>query len=195
MDPIYVTAFAGLVGAISTCICVAITARTQTRNQHFSNQFQLTLAQEKTRSDLMVKSRETAAIQLSIAHRLLSHIEREFSVTGFNIVWTASMSVDDFNIKYMALCERFDELQMIVDFYTPDASAVCEKLYGEMNMFWGNVQNVLYLTAEGREVDHKTSCLQKAHDAAIEIGRHAASVKHLLQQSFKATSASGMISQ
>ncbi|VVE53834.1 hypothetical protein PCA20602_04897 [Pandoraea capi] len=45
-------------------------------------------------------------------------------------------------------------------------------------MFWGNVQNVLYLTAEGKQVDRKTSCLQKTHDAETEIGRHAASVKY-----------------
>ncbi|MHA6830271.1 hypothetical protein [Ralstonia pseudosolanacearum] len=185
MDPIYLTAFAGLVGAISTLLGVAITSRTQITNQNVNNQFQLALVQEKAKNDLQTKSNEMAAAQLAIAHKLLSHIAREFSVTGLNIMWTASMSVDDFNEKYMALCEKADELRMIIDFHAPEASEVCDKIYGQMNIFWGNFGNVLYLTATGKKVDHKTSCFQQAHEAAREIGEKTFLAKNRLKLCFK----------
>ncbi len=185
MEPIYLTAFVGLAGAISTLLGVSITSRTQITNQQINNQFQLALAQEKARNDSQTKSNETAAAQLAIAHKLLSHIAREFSVTGLNIMWTASMSVDDFNAKYMALCEKADELRMIVDFHAPEASEVCDKIYGQMNMFWGNFGNVLHLTATGKKIDHNTSCFQQAHEAAREIGEKAVLAKNRLRQCFE----------
>ncbi len=134
---------------------------------------------------MQVKSNENAATQLAIAHKLLSHIAREFSMTGLNIMWTASMSVNDFNAKYMSLCEKSDELRMIVDFHAPEASEVCGKIDGQMSMFWGNFGNVLHLTAAGKKVDHNTPCFQEAHEAAQKIGEKAVFAKSRLQQRFK----------
>ncbi|MCK4131784.1 hypothetical protein QN078_05155 [Ralstonia nicotianae] len=185
MESLYLTAFVGLAGAISALLGVSITSRTQITNQKVNNQFQLALAREKARNDLQTKSNETAAAQLAIAHKLLSHIAREFSVTGLNIMWTASMSVDDFNEKYMTLCEKADELRMIVDFYVPEASEVCGKINGQMSIFLGNFGNVLYLTAAGKKVDYKTSCFQQAHEAAREIEEKAVLAKNRLSQCFK----------
>lgn len=95
------------------------------------------------------------------------------------------MSVDDFNEKYMELCEKADELRMIVDFHAPEASEVCDKIYGQMNMFWGNFGNVLHLTATGEKVDHNTSCFQKAHEASREIGEKAFLAKNRLRKCFE----------
>ncbi|MGF6642430.1 hypothetical protein [Paraburkholderia sp. GAS82] len=185
MEPIYLTALVGLAGAVSTFFGVSITSRTQIANQKINNQFQLALAQEKARSELLAKAKETGAAQLATAHKLLSHISREFSVTGLNIMWTASMSVDDFNAKYMSLCERADELLMIVDFHAPEASEICRKIYGEMNMFWGNFGNVLHLTAAGTKVDHNTPCFRLAHDAAREIGEKSVFAQSNLRRNFE----------
>lgn len=185
MEPIYLTAFVGLVGAVSTLLGVSITSRTQANNQKINNELQVTLAKEKARGELLTMSSEVAATQLAIAHKHLSFIAREFSITGLNIMWTASMSVEHFNAKYMSLCEKADELRMIVDFHAPEASEVCEKIYGQMNIFWGSFQNVLHLTAAGKKVDHTTSCFQQAHEAAREIGEKAGFAKSRLQDCFQ----------
>ncbi|WP_412023479.1 hypothetical protein [Burkholderia cepacia] len=183
MEPIYLTAFAGVAGAILALVGVFITSRTQTINLDINNQFQLALAKEKSRIDLLTKSNEAAAIQLATAHKLLSHIARELSITGLNIMWSTSMSVDEFNGKYFSLCEKADEIRMIVDFHAPEASEACGEMYGQMNIFWGNFRQVLHLTEMSEKVDHNTPCFQKAHEAAMEIGKKAAFAKSRLRQS------------
>lgn len=185
MDPIYLTGIVGLAGALSTLLGVAITSHTQVANQTINNEFQLALAQQKAQDDHLAKFSETAAAQLAIAHKLLSYIGREFSVTGLNIMWTKTMSVDDFNAKYMALCEKADELLMVVDFHAPEASERCREIYGQMNLFWGNFGNVLYLTAAGKKVDHDTDCFRQAHDAAREIGEKSVFAKSILRRTFE----------
>lgn len=185
MEPIYLTAFVGLVGAVSTILGVSITSRTQIANQKINSHFQIELVGEKARHDARKAANETAAAQLAIAHKLLSYIGREFSVTGLNIMWTATMSVDDFNAKYMTLCEKADELLMIVDFHAPEAAEVCRQIYGRMNMFWGNFGNVLHLTASGKIVDHNTHCFREAHDAAREIGEKSVFAKSTLRRCYE----------
>lgn len=191
MDPIYLTGIVGFAGALSTLLGVSITSRTQVANQRINNEFQLALAQEKARNDQLAKFSDTAAAQLATAHKLLSHIGREFSVTGLNIMWTATMSVEDFNAKYMALCEKADELLMIVDFHAPEASERCREIYGQMNMYWGNFGNVLHLTAAGKKVDHNTHCFRQAHDAAREIGEKSVFAKSTLRRSYESRCVTG----
>lgn len=193
MESIYLTAFVGLAGAICTLLGVFIASRTQIANQRMNSDFQLALAQEKARNDQWTKSNEIAAAQLAAAHKLVNHIAREFSITGFDIMWTASMSVDDFNAKYMSLCEKADELRMIVDFHAPEASEVCTNIYGEMNMFWGSFKNVLHMTANEKKVDHNTPSFRDAHEAAKKIGQKAAVATRQLQQSFKLHCAAGKV--
>jgi hypothetical protein len=185
MEPIYLTAFVGLAGAVSTILGVSITSRTQIANQKINSYSQIELAREKARYDALKLANESAAAQLAIAHKLLSFIGREFSVTGLNIMWTATMSVDEFNAKYMTLCEKADELLMIVDFHASDASEVCREIYGQMNMFWGNFGNVLHLTASGKTVDHNTHCFRQAHDAARKIGEKSVLAKSILRRSYE----------
>ncbi|QGZ55083.1 hypothetical protein [Paraburkholderia acidiphila] len=183
MEPIYLTAFVGFAGAVSTLLGVSITSRTQIANQKINNHFQIELTRGKARHDALTAANESAAAQLAIAHKLLSYIGREFSVTGLNIMWTATMSVDDFNAKYMTLCEKADELLMIVDFHAPEASEVCREIYGQMNMFWGSFGNVLHLTASGKTVDHNTHCFRQAHNAARVIGEKSVFAKSSLRRS------------
>jgi hypothetical protein len=185
MESIYLTPIVALAGAVSTLLAVAIASRTQIANQRLSNEFQLGLSREKSRIDRLSKSSDAVTAHLASAHKLLSQISREFSITGLNVMWTASMPVDEFNSKYMSLCEKADELRMIVNFYAPDALGICEEIYGQMGIFRGNFANVLYLTESGKKVDHNTSCFQKAHEAAIEIGEKAAFAKNRLRDCFE----------
>lgn len=187
MEPSYLTAFVGLTGSITTILGVFITSRTQIANQSFINRFQLELAREKSQHDAWRAANEAATSQLANAHKLLSFLGREFSVTGLNIMWTATMSVENFNAKYMALCEKADELLMIVDFHAPEASDACRDIYGQMSMFWGNFGNVLHLTASGKKVDSDTHCFKEAHKAATALGQKVGLAKSLVRQAYQSS--------
>lgn len=181
----YITALAALLGSIPALLGVLITARTQTANQKLNNQTQAKLAQDKARNDALTAQRETTLSNLAVAHKILSQIAREFSVTGLDIMWTASMPVDEFNKKYLLLCEKADELLMIVDFHAQAASEVAHELYGQMNMFWGNFKNLLYQTEKGKTPNELQHVLSQTHEAARQIGDRARVAKYRLSDVFK----------
>lgn len=185
MNSTYMTALVALAGAVSTLLGVLITSRTQVANQRLNNEFQIELAREKARSDAWAVASQSAAAQLAIAHKNLSQIAREFSLTGLDIMWTASMPVAEFNAKYLSLCEKADELLMIVDFHAPDASAAAREVYGQMNMFWGSFKNILYQTEKGKTPGELSSQLGAAHNAAKLIGEKAVFAKARLSETFQ----------
>jgi len=185
MNSAYLTLLVALAGAVSTLLGVLITSRTQIANQKINNEFQVALAREKVKSDASVAASQTAAAQLAIAHKYLSQIAREFSLTGLDIMWTASMPVAEFNIKYLALCEKADELLMIVDFHAPEAATASREVYGQMNMFWGSFKNILYQTEKGKRPHELSSQLGAAHDAAKLIGEKAVFAKTSLAETFR----------
>ncbi|MFL6643641.1 MAG: hypothetical protein ACJ8GM_04880 [Paraburkholderia fungorum] len=185
MNNTYMTVLVALAGAFSTLLGVLITTRTQIANQKLNNEFQVELAREKARSDAGAAASQSAVVQLAIAHKNLSQIAREFSLTGLDIMWTASMPVAEFNTKYLSLCEKADELLMIVDFHAPDASAAAREVYGQMNMFWGSFKNILYQTEQGKTPSQLSSQLGAAHDAAKLIGEKAVFAKARLSETFQ----------
>lgn len=185
MNNTYITVLVALAGAVSTLLGVLITSRTQIANQRLNNEFQIKLAREKARHDVKVATSESAAAQLSIAHKNLSQIAREFSLTGLDIMWTASMPVAEFNAKYLSLCEKADDLLMIVDFLAPEASTAAHEVYRQMNMFWGSFKNILYQSEKGKTPDQLSPQLQDAHKAAKLIGEKAIFAKNRLSQTFQ----------
>lgn len=185
MNNTYMTALVAFAGAVSTLLGVLITSRTQIANQKLNNEFQVDLATVKARNDAWAAANQSAATQLGIAHKNLSQIAREFSLTGLDIMWTASMPVTEFNAKYLSLCEKADELLMIVDFHAPDASTAAREVYGQMNMFWGSFKNILYQTEKGKTPSQLSSQLGASHNAAKLIGEKAVFAKTRLSETFR----------
>jgi len=58
----------------------------------------------------------------------------------------------EYDQRYLELCNEFNRFRMILDFYASTLSNDADKMYGQMNMFWGAFKNVLYLTARGETV-------------------------------------------
>ncbi|WP_321902434.1 hypothetical protein [Paraburkholderia tropica] len=179
------TTIVALIGTASTLLAVIITSRTQVRNQRENNLFQFDLAKEKSKSDFSSKLYDSASVQLITAHKLLSHIGREFSITEIVIMRRSAILKSEFDEKYKLLCEKVDELRMIADFYAPESAPTCEEIYRQMSSFWGNFSTVLHLTEEGRAVDHRDDCFQKAHEAAMEIGKKVEFAKYCIKDSFR----------
>lgn len=172
--------FTSIVAGSSALFGVALTSFFQVRTQRNNQQFQLALEASKRESDLREKDRATALERLARAHHQLSAIGREFSLTSLDIIWRAEMKDSEYDQRYLSVCEEVDELRAIAGLYETSLSEGVEKLYGQMNVFWGNFKNVLYLTARGEKVDHTTSCFQDAHAAATDIGSRALALKSQL---------------
>ncbi|MBI4985546.1 MAG: hypothetical protein HZC24_09455 [Rhodocyclales bacterium] len=171
-----------IVAGSSALLGVALTSAIQSRTQRNNQQFQLALESSKRESDLREKERVLALERLAVAHRKLNIIGREFSLTSLDINWRAEMKDSEYDQRYLSVCENVDELRVIAGLYETSLIEDVEKMYGQMNIFWGNFKNVLRLTNLGEKVDHTTSCFQQAHATAIDIGRQAQALKSKLSE-------------
>lgn len=180
MISVELTVLPSIVTGVSVLCGVALTSFVQARNQRNTQQFQLTLEASKREHDLQEKETALVLERMAKAHRQLSVISREFSLTSLDIIWRAEMKDSEYDQRYLSICSEIDELRVIADLYETSLSEQTEKLYGQMNVFWGSFKNVLYLTARGEKVDHRTPCFQSAHAAATEIGRQASDLKSQL---------------
>ncbi len=169
-----------IVTAISALLGVALTAYVQLRNQRVTQRFELTSDAAKHERERADRAGAHAIQRLADAHKLLSKIAREFSVTNLDILWRSKMTDSEYDVRYLLACGEMDELRAFAGLYEPPLVEEIEKLNGQMNIFWGNFKNVLYLTSKGERVDHTTSCFTSAHAAANEIGAKVASVKDRL---------------
>ncbi|MEO8389064.1 MAG: hypothetical protein ABI893_00285 [Polaromonas sp.] len=174
------TILISIVTALSALLGVALTAYLQLRSQRVTQHFQLTRDAAKHEREQVDQARGDAIRRLAEAHMLLSKIAREFSVTNLVILRGSKMTDSEYDLRYLLACGELDELRAFAGLHEPPLMEEIEKLNGQMNVFWGNFKNVLYLTHKGERVDHTTSCLTSAHAAANKIGAKVASIKDRL---------------
>jgi hypothetical protein len=172
--------FTSIVAALSALFGVALTSFVQSRTQRNNQQFQYALERERREREKAEKERALALDRLATAHRQLSVIGREFSLTTLDIIWRADMKDLEYDQRYLGVCQEVDELRAIADLYETSLAEDVEKIYGQMNIFWGNFKNVLRLTSLGEKVTPNISGLEQAHAAAREIGERTNSIKRQL---------------
>lgn len=171
-----------IVAASSALFGVALTSFVQSRTQRSNQQFQYALETERRESEKAEKEKALALDRLATAHRQLSIIGREFSLTTLDIIWSADMKDLEYDQRYLGVCQEVDELRAIVGLYETSLAEDVEKIYGQMNIFWGNFKNVLRLTAQGEKVTPNISGLEQAHAAAREIGERTNYIKRQLAE-------------
>jgi hypothetical protein len=171
-----------IVAGSSALLGVALTSFIQFLTLKNNQEFQIALEASKRESELREKEKFLAFVRLAEAHRKLNIIGREFSLTSLNINWRAEMKDTEYDQRYLSVCEEVDELRVIISLYEPSLSEDVESLYGQMNIFWGNFNNILYLTSLGKKVDHTMSCFQNAHATAEGIGRQVRTLKFSLNE-------------
>lgn len=171
-----------IVAASSALFGVALSSFFQSRTQRINQQFQLALEASKQKSESRERERALALERLAKAHRQLSVIDREFSLTSLDIIWRAEMMDSEYDQRYLSICQEVDELRVIAGLYEASLNEDVEKMCGQMNIFWGNFKNVLRLTSLGEKVTHMTPCFEKAHRAATEIGSQVHSLKSNLAE-------------
>lgn len=166
-----------IVAALSALFGVALSSLFQLRTQRINQQFQLALEASKRESEGRERERALALERLAKAHRQLSVIDREFSLTSLDIIWRAEMMDSEYDQRYLSICHEVDELRVIAGLHEASLNEDVEKMFGQMNIFWGNFKNVLRLTGLGENVTHMTPCFKEAHRAATEIESHVHSLK------------------
>ena len=171
-----------IVAALSALLGVALTAYVQLRNQRSNQRFQLAIETAKYERDSADREKTEALRRMAEAHKTLSTIAREFSVTTLDILWRSNMTDSEYDQRYLAASSNMDDLRAFAGIHESSLIDDIEKLHGQMNIFWGNFKNVLYQTAQGQKVDHTSNSLTNAHAAANEIGRTVSFVKGRLTQ-------------
>lgn len=169
-----------VISALSALLGVALNAHLQARNQVRTQNFQQHSDSAKYRREQRSKEQEQTLQRLMTAHKLLSRAAREFSITNLDILWRSEMTDGEYDVRYLAACAEVDELRALIALYEPQFTEDVEKIHAQMNLFWGNFKDVLYQTAKGNKVDHRSPSLLNAHAAAEQIGKAAAAVKSRL---------------
>lgn len=153
-----ISAFAALFG-------VALSSFVQFKIQRSNQDFQLHSEVLKHERERKAREAEAKLQKLFAAHKLLSKIAREFSVTNVYIVWSSDLAEHDYHNHYLSSCLDVEELKAFACLYEDRMTSDLNELHDQMNMFWGNVCVVL------KNDDGSDPFLFKAHGAANEIGR------------------------
>lgn len=128
------SAFTSIVAASSALLGVALTSFVQSRIQRNNQHFQHTLEREKRVSEMAENERALALGRLATAHRQLSIIGREFSLTTLDIIWRADTKDLEYDQRYLHVCQEVDELRAIAGLYETSLADEVEKIYGQMNI-------------------------------------------------------------
>jgi hypothetical protein len=174
------TLIGALIGATVSILGVLVTLWWNTRAQRINIELHARIEREK-RDDEYQRSKESALIlKAERAHKIACILGREFSITGLNIDYTASMTPAQWDAKYKLLCDQSDELIMIADIFLPSIRQSAETLYGHMNNYWGNFKLVLNRSQAGHGPDPNDETFAEVHEYARLITSLSAAIKTLV---------------
>lgn len=151
-----------IIPAIAALTGVALTLFAQSRVAHKNRLFELEKEQMKLAHEQAEKRLWLIRERLERMHLLIGEIGREFSLTFLTIDRESKLKRSEYHEKYRLLCTKLEEAQMIADLYMQDASENLVQLEGEMNCYWGNFAQMLYLEEQGQKVDHTNRYFDEA---------------------------------
>ena len=147
MDNSLYVLIGSLAGAFITGLTSLLSSRIIMRNQALINN-------QNNEKDIFLQtqnlddSRISSEIKL---HReklekfllILSKIEFENSLTASYFQSDENTDIEVFRKDYRQNCYLFHEAQAIANLYLPEISKPMQKVYGEMNMYWGHQEAVI----------------------------------------------------
>jgi len=169
--------FSSIIGAISAIAGGALVALTQLKSAKESQQAQLLLEEIKSRAATIEKRKATIINSYMVIHKTLAKINREFSITSLDIMWRAGLSESEYDQKYLASCESLDEARALTDLHFPEVSELVEKIYGEMNIFWGHFKEIRSLTEAKEPHTRKQKFLDEAISVSMKIADYTRGAK------------------
>lgn len=166
-----------IVGSASALLGAGLGAAIQWRLAKASQSFQLRLEMDKRESDIEERERNEQRQRLLDAHKAISMVARQFSITAFDIAWRSGMTDKEYDKNYLEACEALDEARAVCDLFFPEVSEPLEKIYDHMNVFWGNFKEVLRLTELKESYEKKQHFHAQAIAAAQDIGASSRATK------------------
>lgn len=125
-----------LVGAIISGSIVLLIAR-------MNNRQQLKIESQKNNYDNKKIELSVKRERLEDAHKILSLVSRENSITVSYITSVDGTSLQEYHERYLKNCEIMDKVRMTTDLYFPDLRSATEQIYSLMNAFWGHQQSLI----------------------------------------------------
>lgn len=174
--------FPSIVTALAALGGVALTAYVQSRAQAKAQTFQAVSEVERHHREQWACDRAETLNRLVAMHKLVSKVQREFSITTLDILWRAKTAGDEYDFRYLAICEEADELRALAQLHEPAVCDAVEQMHGQMNIFWGAFKNLLHQCAKGERVDHLNASLADAHAASKEVEALGHKVKFRLAE-------------
>ena len=166
-----------IVGSASALLGAGLGAAIQWRLAKASQAFQLHLEMGKRESDIEERERNEQRQRLLDAHKAISMVARQFSITALDIAWRSGMTDSEYDKSYLEACEALDEVRAVCGLFSPEVSEPLEKIYVHMNLFWGNFKEVLRLTELKEPYEKKQHFHAQAIAAAQDIGANSSAAK------------------
>lgn len=169
-------------GALLTAFAGLLTSKVQQRIALWQIEKDVHIHREKLQADATAARAGKMLEKLEIAHETLAEVAMAFSITGMYFT-REDQSVEEFRAWYLGYCRKVQKLIGTVAFYVPDGAADdVRKLYGCMNVFWGEMEGVIVAHAEGK-MEFKEKRRERVFAASKEISELAASVARSLERS------------
>ncbi|MDE1716250.1 hypothetical protein PWG14_27675 [Chromobacterium amazonense] len=174
-NEIYIVAGAA-VTALAAFVTAKITTGIQLDIARLNAEKDVKLQKDRLHDDRLKNELVVEREKLDILHRTLSRIQLENSQTMSYFQSQSNMNVESFRARYLDNCERFHESMAIVDIYYPKMRDDLYHIYGQMNIFWGNQENLLRTDIKTNP-DGWSSLLCKVLDAGEEISKRTRNLK------------------
>ncbi len=169
-----------ILSASSVLLGSIVTGIIQARSLKQTQQFQLEIDKEKYERDQLSKHRDETIGRMLDAHKILSFISREFSITNIDILWRLEIPEKEYDQRYFEACLQLDSVKAFAGMFEPGITEDLYKLSYKMNEFWENFQNLLYQTSQGKTSDQVGDILLATHTAAGEVGNLCGLVQNQL---------------
>jgi hypothetical protein len=171
-----------ILSALSVLLGIIVTGVIQARSLNQTQQFQLEIDKEKYEREQLSKHRDEVISWMLDAHKILSFISREFSITNIDILWRSEIPEKEYDQRYSDACSQLDIVKAFAGMFEPEISENLYKLSYQMIGFWENFQNLLYQTSQGKTPDQVGDILSMTHTTAREVGNLCSLVQNQLSQ-------------
>lgn len=174
-----------VVGALLALLGVRLSSQVQERIAVWQIEKDVRIHREKLDADLLTARAGRMIQKLEESHEALSEVAMAFSITGMYFT-REDQPVEEFRAWYLSYCRKVERIIGTVSFYVPNGADSIRKLYGQMNIYWGEMEGIIIAHAEGKN-NVKQSRRDKAFKASREISELAASVARSLEYTAQET--------
>ena len=145
------------------------------------------LQQEKTNNEVSNKNVLDTLEKLLEIHTTVSRIAKDYSQTRSHIDWTDGANRADFRSKYREDCDEINKSMAMIDVYLAEykeyrqeINESLSEIYGNMNYFWGNQEELLrnheIMDEETRGI-HKGARITAVTEASKKISKQASNIQ------------------